>query len=334
MATIGGFVALGLNVGHRRHRARRGDHPARRGRLLRGGQPGRGDHAPGPARAGARARAAAPGRLAASWPRSRPGLADGARYVLGGAARRRRSARPAAQLPVRAAVPDVDPAVPELLLPVQRRARPRATSGALVIVAGIGYACAALVTPPATRRLSKPAWITLLLAASAVVTVALGETFSQLAYLAIGFCLYLAPQGVAICATTILQEEVDDAYRGRVFAFYDMMFNVTYVAGAGAERGLHAGRRPLPAHRRPGGRGLRRPRRRLLAGPRRSVPRSALGAGSGSAAVRSAPRPRPSAAAPEWPAPGRVGRSLDPQLEQEVVGLPDQRARRQAQDAA
>ena len=83
-----------------------------------------------------------------------------------------------------------------------------------------------------TRRLSKPAWITLLLAASAVVTAALGETFIQVAYLAIGFCLYLCRQGVAICATTILQEEVDDAYRGRVFAFYDMMFNVTFVAGA------------------------------------------------------------------------------------------------------
>jgi len=44
--------------------------------------------------------------------------------------------------------------------------------------------------------------------------------------------LYLARQGVAISATTILQEEVDDAYRGRVFAFYDMMFNVTFVLGA------------------------------------------------------------------------------------------------------
>ncbi len=37
---------------------------------------------------------------------------------------------------------------------------------------------------------------------------------------------------MAICATTILQEEADDAYRGRLFAFYDVMFNVTYVAGA------------------------------------------------------------------------------------------------------
>jgi hypothetical protein len=104
--------------------------------------------------------------------------------------------------------------------------------GALVVLSGIGYACAALVTPPVTRRLSKPAWITLLLAISAVVTLVLGETFSQPAYLAIGFCLYLTRQGVAICVVTILQEDVDDAYRGRVFAFYDMMFNAAYVAGA------------------------------------------------------------------------------------------------------
>jgi sugar phosphate permease len=104
--------------------------------------------------------------------------------------------------------------------------------GTLVVVAGIGYFCAALLTPSVTKRLSKPAWITVLLAASAVATVALGETFVQLAYLGIGFCLYLTRQGVAICATTILQEEVDDAYRGRAFAFYDMMFNVTYAIGA------------------------------------------------------------------------------------------------------
>jgi len=104
--------------------------------------------------------------------------------------------------------------------------------GALVVLSGIGYACAALVTPPVTRRLSKPAWITLLLVASAVVTLALGETFSQPAYLGIGFCLYLTRQSMAICVVTILQEEVDDTYRGRVFAFYDMMFNAAYVAGA------------------------------------------------------------------------------------------------------
>jgi hypothetical protein len=102
----------------------------------------------------------------------------------------------------------------------------------LVIAGSVGYGCAALVTPLATRRLAKPGWITVLLAAGAVVTGALGTTFNPLGFLAVGFALNLTSQGVAICATTILQEEVDDAYRGRVFSFYDVFFNVTYVAGA------------------------------------------------------------------------------------------------------
>jgi MFS family permease len=102
----------------------------------------------------------------------------------------------------------------------------------LVIVTAVGYGCAALVTPPVTRRLSKQAWIVALAAASAVLTGVVGETFQQVLYLVMGFCLGLAGQGVAICATTILQQEADDDYRGRMFAFYDMTFNVTYAGGA------------------------------------------------------------------------------------------------------
>jgi MFS family permease len=102
----------------------------------------------------------------------------------------------------------------------------------LVLVSAVGYGCAALVTPGLAKRLGKPAWIALLLASAGVVMAALGETFSQPAYLVIGFWLNLAGQGIAICATTILQEQVADAYRGRVFAFYDMTFNITFVGGA------------------------------------------------------------------------------------------------------
>jgi MFS family permease len=104
--------------------------------------------------------------------------------------------------------------------------------GYLVAAVAVGYFCAALATPPATRRLAKSAFIAVLLAVSAIVTGVLGETFSQLPYLAMGFFLGLAGQGVAICATTILQEELPDDYRGRAFSLYDMMFNITFVAGA------------------------------------------------------------------------------------------------------
>jgi hypothetical protein len=33
---------------------------------------------------------------------------------------------------------------------------------------------------------------------------------------------------------TIVQETVEDDFRGRVFSFYDMLFNVTFVAAAAA----------------------------------------------------------------------------------------------------
>ena len=102
----------------------------------------------------------------------------------------------------------------------------------LVGASAVGYASAALITPTATRRLRKPAWIVVLLVAAALVSGPLGATFSPLPFLIIGFGLNLVSQGVAICSTTIIQEEVDDAYRGRIFAFYDVTVNVTFVAGA------------------------------------------------------------------------------------------------------
>jgi MFS family permease len=175
---------------------------------------------------------APPGRLLSELASVAAGLADGARYVL-----RRRG--PVAALGATGGFSFLFGPLFLMSILLYRNYFYRSSAGvaeghvgALVVASGVGYACAALVTPLATRRLSKAAWITLLLAASGLVTATLGETFIEVAYLAVGFCLYLTRQGVAICATTILQEEVDDAYRGRVFAFYDMMFNVPYVIGA------------------------------------------------------------------------------------------------------
>jgi len=232
MATIGGLVALGLNVAT--GNTERGTAIT----LLAGGgcyvaasvvaATMRRDLL-GPAREPGQPR---PARLLGEVASVAAGLVAGARYVL-----RRRG--PAAALGATGSYSFLFGPLFLMSILLYRNYFYRSSVGTaeghlggLVVASGIGYACAALVTPAATRRLSKPAWITLLLAASAVVTAALGETFNEVAYLAVGFCLYLARQGVAICATTILQEQVDDAYRGRVFAFYDMMFNATFVAGA------------------------------------------------------------------------------------------------------
>jgi MFS family permease len=96
----------------------------------------------------------------------------------------------------------------------------------------VGFAAAAFVTPPALRRMTKQAWITAGLVACTVITGALGWAFTEVAFVVIAFGVSLAGQDVAIAAVTILQEEVADSFRGRVFAFYDIAFSAALAAGA------------------------------------------------------------------------------------------------------
>lgn len=105
--------------------------------------------------------------------------------------------------------------------------------GLVVVASGAGFFVAAVVTPPATRWMGKRAWITLLFAAAAITLAAAGLPMRSAPFAAAGFVLGVVSQGVKICVDTIVQESVDDAFRGRVFSVYDMLFNVMFVA-AGA----------------------------------------------------------------------------------------------------
>ncbi|CAA9343742.1 MAG: hypothetical protein AVDCRST_MAG72-994 [uncultured Nocardioidaceae bacterium] len=101
-----------------------------------------------------------------------------------------------------------------------------------VLVSGAGFLLAAAVTPMATRRVSTRVWVLLLLAAAAVTEVFPGALYTEPSLLVAAFFLGLASQGVKICVDTLLQADVDDAFRGRVFALYDVIFNVAFVAAA------------------------------------------------------------------------------------------------------
>jgi MFS family permease len=101
----------------------------------------------------------------------------------------------------------------------------------LVITSAIGFGLAAFVTPQGVKRLTKDQWITVWLLIGGITTLVLGPTFNQFAYLLLGFGLGLSAQCVKICVDTTVQQTVDDRYMGRVFALYDMLFNVAYVIG-------------------------------------------------------------------------------------------------------
>jgi predicted MFS family arabinose efflux permease len=109
--------------------------------------------------------------------------------------------------------------------------------GGLAIVvgaAGLGYLVAAVVTPWATRRMRMETWITGLYLGAAVAEAIFGWPFTRPSIVMAAFLLGIVAQGAKICVDTLVQLYVDDAFRGRVFSLYDVLFNVAFVAAAGA----------------------------------------------------------------------------------------------------
>jgi MFS family permease len=78
----------------------------------------------------------------------------------------------------------------------------------------------------------KETWIVILLVTGAVVGIVPGALFTLPAVLIAAFFLGVVAQGIKIVVDTLVQQNVDDAFRGRVFSFYDVLFNVTFVAAA------------------------------------------------------------------------------------------------------
>jgi MFS family permease len=102
----------------------------------------------------------------------------------------------------------------------------------VVLATGLGYLTAALITPVATRRFGEERWITGLFAAAAVIEVMLGVPYRNVPFVCAAFFLGIVAQGSKITVDALVQESIDDAYRGRVFSFYDILFNVSFVSAA------------------------------------------------------------------------------------------------------
>ncbi|GAB2831509.1 MFS transporter [Streptomyces chlorus] len=99
-------------------------------------------------------------------------------------------------------------------------------------VSGAGFFVAAVVTPWAAGRFGPGRWIMLCAAAAAVLEPAFGLPFASVPLLIGAFVLGLTTQGAKIATDTIVQSSVDDAFRGRIFSLYDVLFNVAFVGAA------------------------------------------------------------------------------------------------------
>ena len=104
--------------------------------------------------------------------------------------------------------------------------------GQALAASAVGFVLAAFVAPVAAARVGKARWIVLVLAGAAVAQIAFGLPFAKAPLLAGAAVLGFATQSTKICVDTIVQEQIDDDYRGRVFSLYDTLFNLTFVLAA------------------------------------------------------------------------------------------------------
>jgi MFS family permease len=101
-----------------------------------------------------------------------------------------------------------------------------------VLVSGVGFVAAAVLTPVVTERITGRTWVIALLVGAAVTQVFPGALYTQPALLVAALFLGVASQGIKIVVDTLVQTHVEDAYRGRIFSLYDVIFNVAFVAAA------------------------------------------------------------------------------------------------------
>ena len=97
---------------------------------------------------------------------------------------------------------------------------------------GIGFVLAAAVVPVLARSFGLRRTAIGLLAGGAVLLALAAVADGKPALFAVSFGIGLVTQAFKICVDTLVQAHVDERYKGRVFTFYDVGFNVAFVASA------------------------------------------------------------------------------------------------------
>lgn len=106
------------------------------------------------------------------------------------------------------------------------------TFGTVLAASAVGFALAVVLTPVLSPRVGPHAWVVACLLLAVVSQLVLVATAARPAVLGAAAALGLAAQGAKIAVDTIVQRDTVDAYRGRAFALYDVLYNAAFVGAA------------------------------------------------------------------------------------------------------
>jgi MFS family permease len=102
----------------------------------------------------------------------------------------------------------------------------------MLTIAGCGIALGAFVSPYIVRSLGRHRWIRIAMVAgtpSLLLYILIPSVYTMAIS---AFVLAACGQAVKVTNDALVQTKIDDEFRGRVFAFYDMAVNAAIVTGA------------------------------------------------------------------------------------------------------
>lgn len=102
----------------------------------------------------------------------------------------------------------------------------------MIVTAAIGLVIGAIVAPFGVTRFGRHRWIRFAMLAASVSVVSLAVTRTSLTLALTAFFTALCGQSVKVTNDALVQSKIDDIYRGRVFAVYDVVVNISIVSGA------------------------------------------------------------------------------------------------------
>lgn len=102
----------------------------------------------------------------------------------------------------------------------------------MIVTAAVGFVIGAIIAPFGVAKVGRHRWIRLAMIAASISVVALALTRTSLTLALTAFFTALCGQSVKVTNDALVQSKIDDIYRGRVFAVYDVVVNFSIVSGA------------------------------------------------------------------------------------------------------
>jgi hypothetical protein len=103
--------------------------------------------------------------------------------------------------------------------------------GIALTIAGIGVFLGAFLAPYGVARFGRHRWIKFAMYASAFSPIFLAIWQTEVALAVTAFLTAFCGQNIKVTNDALVQSKIDDYYRGRVFAVYDVVVNSAIVSG-------------------------------------------------------------------------------------------------------